>query len=88
LISGIVPRKVEAFFIKALRPKPIFHHEKCISCGDCMRGCPAKIIKMKNGKPIADLEKCISCFCCHELCPAKAIDIKVHWLHKILFGTK
>lgn len=88
LVSGIVPRKVEEFFIKSLRPKPIFHHEKCISCGDCLRGCPAKIIKMKNGKPVANLEKCISCFCCHELCPEKAIEIKVHWLHKILFGNK
>jgi uncharacterized protein (DUF362 family)/Pyruvate/2-oxoacid:ferredoxin oxidoreductase delta subunit len=88
LISGIVPHKVEEFFIKALRPKPIFHHAKCISCGDCMRECPAKIIEMKNGKPVADLKKCISCFCCHELCPAKAIDIKVHWLYKILFGAK
>jgi len=88
LVSGLVPRKVESFFIKSLRPKPIFHHEKCISCGDCLRGCPAKIIEMKNGKPVADLEKCISCFCCHELCPEKAIEIKVHWLHKILFGNK
>ncbi len=88
LISGIVPRKVENFFIKSLRPKPIFYHEKCISCGDCLRGCPARIIAMKNEKPVADLDNCISCFCCHELCPAKAIDIKVHWLYKILFGRK
>lgn len=85
LVSGIVPYKIEAFLIKALRPKPVFDHQKCISCGDCMRSCPAKIIILQNGKPVADLEKCISCFCCHELCPAKAIDIKTHWLYRLLF---
>ncbi len=88
LVSGIVPRKVEEFFIKALSPKPVFQHDKCISCGDCMRGCPAKVITMKDGKPEADLGKCISCFCCHELCPRQAVDIKVHWLHRVLFGRK
>ena len=44
LVSGIVPAKVEEFLIRALRPKPVFKHDKCISCGDCMQSC--KLRKM------------------------------------------
>ena len=85
LVSGKVPKFVEEFLINALRAQPVFNYDSCISCGECARGCPAKIIDMSSGKPKLDLNKCISCFCCHELCPKKAVDIKKHWLHKLLF---
>ncbi|EIW17461.1 MULTISPECIES: DUF362 domain-containing protein [Pelosinus] len=85
LVSGKVPQFVEEFLINALRAQPVFNYNRCISCGECARGCPAKIIDMSSGKPILDLNKCISCFCCHELCPKKAVTIKKHWLHRLLF---
>lgn len=84
-IGGKVPVFLEKFMVNSLRAKPVFNHQKCISCGDCMRACPAGIIDMSSGKPVPDLSKCISCFCCHELCPEKAVDIKRHWFHKMLF---
>jgi uncharacterized protein (DUF362 family)/Pyruvate/2-oxoacid:ferredoxin oxidoreductase delta subunit len=85
LLSGTVPKFLEQFLVKSLRAKPVFNYAACISCGECERGCPAKIIDMSSGKPIPDLDKCINCFCCHELCPKKAVDIKKHWLCRILF---
>ncbi|MCC5465340.1 DUF362 domain-containing protein [Pelosinus baikalensis] len=85
LVSGKVPKFVEEFLIDALRAQPVFNYNSCISCGECARGCPAKIIDMSSGKPIPELNKCISCFCCHELCPKKAVSIKKHWLNRLLF---
>ena len=82
LIGGRVPKAFERMVLNTLRPKPVFNHEICISCGDCKRSCPPKIIDMSSGKPVPDLSKCIRCFCCHELCPKNAVDIKRHWLYE------
>jgi uncharacterized protein (DUF362 family)/Pyruvate/2-oxoacid:ferredoxin oxidoreductase delta subunit len=87
LISGMVPQFVEEFLIDTLRAQPVFNYEICISCGECARACPAKVIDMSSGKPIADLNQCIGCFCCHELCPHKAVDIRKKWLHRLLFNS-
>lgn len=81
LIGGRVPKTFERIVLNTLRPKPVFNHEICISCGDCKRSCPPGIIDMSSGKPVPDLSKCIRCFCCHELCPKKAVDIRRHWLY-------
>lgn len=80
-VGGRVPKYVEKFLMNNLRPKPVFNHELCVSCGDCKRSCPPGIIDMSSGKPVPDLSKCIRCFCCHELCPKNAVDIKKHWLY-------
>ncbi|MGE5631107.1 MAG: DUF362 domain-containing protein [Caulobacteraceae bacterium] len=80
-VGGRVPRLAEKYLLNNLRPKPVFNHELCISCGDCKRSCPPEAIDMSSGKPVVDLSKCIRCFCCHELCPKKAVDIKKHWLY-------
>ncbi len=84
-IGGKVPKFMENYALNAMRPKPVFKYEDCISCGDCKRLCPAKTIEMKDGKPVIQLENCIRCFCCHELCPQKAIDIKKHWAYDTVF---
>lgn len=72
-----LPKGLEKFLLNQLKAKLIFNHTKCISCGDCVRICPAKIIYMNDENyPYYIREKCISCFCCHEVCPVDAIDIK------------
>ena len=81
LIGGRVPKAFERMVLNTLRPKPVFNHEMCISCGDCKRSCPPGIIDMSSGKPVPDLSRCIRCFCCHELCPKKAVDIRRHWIY-------
>ncbi len=68
--------KVFNLISKALRPSPVFIHEKCIGCRECAVNCPAKIIEMVDNKPVPDMSKCIRCFCCQELCPVKAVTTK------------
>lgn len=91
IIFGLsnLPKPVHIFLMEKLRSKPIFKHQQCISCGHCIRNCPAGIIRFnKNNKPQANLKECISCFCCHEVCPADAIDIKRPLLLRLMKGLK
>lgn len=77
--------RVLRFLTKTLKPKPVFHHEKCASCGDCVKLCPAHIIKFNDrGKPEFNSSKCISCFCCQELCPVKAVSVKRPFFMKLV----
>ncbi len=80
-----LPAKLDDFFYKLLRPKPIFIHKKCINCGLCARNCPPQCIEMIASKPQADLTRCIRCFCCQELCPERAVEIKRSKLSRLIF---
>ncbi len=53
--------------------KPFFVTDKCTSCGQCAKNCPANTIGIINGKPQWS-EKCYQCTACINLCPAKAIE--------------
>lgn len=76
-LPGWLPESVQEFFIKHLKAKIIFNHEKCIKCRHCSRSCPVSIIEFnEKGYPYYNFDKCISCFCCHEVCPVDAIDVK------------
>jgi len=79
-----MPAPIKHLADSALRPRPIFRHEKCVGCGDCAEACPPHVIEMKNDRPYVDLEGCIRCFCCQELCPVVAVAIKRPWLMKLL----
>lgn len=62
---------------QAVRPRPVFRHEKCNGCATCARACPGKAIRMNDAqRPEVDLKKCIRCFCCQELCPKTDIDVR------------
>ena len=80
-----LPPRLDDFFYKMLRPRPVFIHEKCVGCGLCARNCPPKCIEMIESKPYADLSRCIRCFCCQELCPEQAVEIKRNKLSKLIF---
>lgn len=86
--SNLLDRRLPGFLAKLLapimRPRPVFHHDKCIGCGDCYRCCPAEVIHIVDNKPEFDQEDCIRCFCCQELCQYQAISIKRPLLGKIL----
>jgi ferredoxin len=68
--------RVRNWLAAITKPKPVFLHRRCTSCGECMRLCPAHVITMPGRKPRADLGGCIRCFCCQELCPSKAVAIR------------
>jgi formate hydrogenlyase subunit 6/NADH:ubiquinone oxidoreductase subunit I len=50
--------------------------EKCISCCNCSKVCPANNIEMVDGKPKWKLENCQFCFACVQWCPTVAIQYK------------
>ncbi len=86
--KGRVPGFLEGPVNRVLLPRPVFEHDRCISCGDCKKVCPAQVIHFENKKPYADLKNCIRCFCCQELCPVKAVHVKHSLLKRLLFGSK
>lgn len=66
-------------FIRKFERRPVFIHNKCTGCKECIRICPANAILMhpdkKNHVVLTD-SKCIRCFCCSEVCQYDAIDIR------------
>ncbi len=80
LIADWMPGFLKTFIEMRTRPRPIFNHERCIACGNCVESCPPQIISMEDQRPVADLDRCIRCFCCQELCPVKAVKIHRPWL--------
>ncbi|TGE33004.1 DUF362 domain-containing protein [Desulfosporosinus sp. Sb-LF] len=80
-----LPRKIKRFTLNRLRPRPVFEHEKCKRCMDCINNCPPKALTLdENQRPVVDLEACIRCFCCQELCPHQAVKLFKPWLGRKL----
>ncbi|MBF8982721.1 DUF362 domain-containing protein [Lutibacter sp. B2] len=84
LLDGKIPKFLRDILNGFLQPKPVFIHEKCVGCRDCVNSCPPQVIEMIDYKPIVNLDECIRCFCCQELCPVEAIDIHRPLLMKLL----
>ncbi len=81
-----LPKSVSSFLMNRVRPRPVFSHDQCQGCSDCVNNCPPKALVMSDQKrPVVDLEACIRCFCCQELCPNLAVDIFRPWLGRKLF---
>ncbi len=53
--------------------KSFYVTEKCTSCRQCAKDCPANSIRIVDGKPQWS-EKCYQCTACINLCSAKAIE--------------
>ncbi|OLN29508.1 DUF362 domain-containing protein [Desulfosporosinus metallidurans] len=80
-----LPRKVKGFVLNRVRPRPVFEHQMCVGCLDCVNNCPPKALTVdENKRPIVDLEACIRCFCCQELCPRQAVTIYKPWIGRKL----
>jgi Uncharacterized conserved protein len=80
-------KKARHFLLNRLRPRPVFHYDKCKSCKICLDSCPPKALTINNRKrPVVDLEACIRCFCCQELCPYQAVEIYRPRLGRKLFN--
>lgn len=77
----LLPQNVKNFVLNRVRPLPVFEHEACVGCRDCVNNCPPKALAMnENQQPIVDLQACIRCFCCQELCPHHAVKLVKPWL--------
>lgn len=86
LDSVPVPQSVKNFLLNRVRPRPVFQHDKCVGCSDCVKNCPPKALVLnEKNRPQIDLQACIRCFCCHELCPHQAVEIVQPRLGRTLF---
>ncbi len=75
------------WFAKAVRPRPVFLKDKCRSCGECAKCCPAKVITVEKGKTArVNLKGCIRCFCCQELCPFHAVEIRKPLINRLFIS--
>jgi len=71
--------------VRRLQRRPVYIHEKCSGCKECIMICPQNAIVMhpvKSNRVVLTDKKCIRCFCCNEVCPSNAIDIR-----RKLFGV-
>jgi uncharacterized protein (DUF362 family)/Pyruvate/2-oxoacid:ferredoxin oxidoreductase delta subunit len=67
-------------FLRKLDRRPVFIHDKCTSCRECIKICPQNAIAMhpaKDNYVVLTDKKCIRCFCCSEVCKYNAIKIRV-----------
>jgi uncharacterized protein (DUF362 family)/Pyruvate/2-oxoacid:ferredoxin oxidoreductase delta subunit len=66
-------------FLRKLERRPVFNHDKCIGCKECIKICPQNAIIMEPGRvnyvSLTD-RKCIRCFCCSEVCNHNAVAIR------------
>lgn len=56
---------------------PKVTRKKCVSCGECIKHCPADAISFdKDKKAVIDETKCIGCGECIVVCAAEAVQIR------------
>ena len=56
--------------------KPWIDVERCTSCGECQKRCPADAIETKGKDFVIVRAKCTGCAGCIGVCPARAVRIK------------
>jgi uncharacterized protein (DUF362 family)/NAD-dependent dihydropyrimidine dehydrogenase PreA subunit len=61
---------------KSLSTLPKKDPDLCITCGICIRHCPAEAMSIVRGHVRINYKRCIGCFCCQELCPVGAIQAR------------
>ena len=56
---------------------PKVTRKKCVSCGECLKHCPASAISFdEDKKAVIDEKKCIGCGECIVVCAAEAVQIR------------
>lgn len=74
---GFVKNRIPV--LKKLDRRPVFLHEKCTGCGNCVNICPTTALSLSpviQNHVILDDRKCIRCYCCSEVCQFKAVEIR------------
>jgi len=72
-------------FLRKIERRPLFIHDNCTGCLECIKICPENAIEMdlqKKNYVILTDSKCIRCFCCSEVCQSDAVEIR-----RKLFGV-
>ncbi|HZD44082.1 MAG TPA: 4Fe-4S binding protein, partial [Methanomicrobiales archaeon] len=55
---------------------------RCISCGLCMRRCPAQAIRVDKAEKVWEIDRfrCIACDACVEGCPTKCLTMETEYI--------
>jgi len=72
-------------FLRKFERRPVFIHNNCTGCRECIKICPQNAIGMHpewQNRVILTDNKCIRCFCCSEVCKYHAVKIRIK-----VFGT-
>jgi len=71
-------------FIRSGREYPQVIKKRCVSCGLCVKHCPAGAVTLAGGTAKIDPALCIACFCCQEFCEHGAIGVRRQGLGALL----
>jgi uncharacterized protein (DUF362 family)/Pyruvate/2-oxoacid:ferredoxin oxidoreductase delta subunit len=66
-------------FLRKFDKRPVFIHENCTGCLNCIKICPVNAISahpVKDNYIVLNDKKCIRCFCCSEVCLDDGVRIK------------
>ena len=66
-------------FLRKLDRRPVFDHNNCTGCNECIKICPHNAISMhpdKSNYVVLTDKNCIRCFCCSEVCKYNAVEIR------------
>ena len=73
--SGVLTKVVNPLFaMGAMKTKPFYVTDDCISCGLCEKICTSGCIELTAGRPVWTADTCNMCLACINRCPAKAIQ--------------
>ena len=80
VLANILRKPATIDYPKKKSPVPsgfrgrIVVNDRCISCGSCVRACPAGAITLEKTRIVVSTLRCINCGRCVEVCPVKAIN--------------
>lgn len=73
--SSVLTKVVNPLFsMGAMKTKPFYVTDECISCGLCESVCTSGCIELTAGRPVWTADTCNMCLACINRCPAKAIQ--------------
>jgi uncharacterized protein (DUF362 family)/Pyruvate/2-oxoacid:ferredoxin oxidoreductase delta subunit len=85
MAARLVPAWLVRFAGRLLWCRPAFS-DRCVSCGLCVKACPAEALRIeqKGDRPRLAPRRCVACCCCHEVCPHHAIAMQLSPLFRVI----
>jgi anaerobic sulfite reductase subunit C len=66
--------------------EPLLDQELCITCGACVKRCPAKAMTIENKTLTINYDTCLSCGVCTRICPKQALKVGQSGYHIFIGG--
>jgi Pyruvate/2-oxoacid:ferredoxin oxidoreductase delta subunit len=72
-------RLISPLMKKFTHVRATYEKSKCVSCGDCVKICPAQALAINQvgAPPTWTKARCIACYCCSEVCPKGAAHVGI-----------